>query len=211
MKWRQIHRGTTAWTQSPMGRFLLQTLAFVITLQVVTGYNTKTFFYKQAKKALHDNYGRIPTLYGDGPSNIEHVVPASILRRADTPVPVHLRVADPHNLHLACARMNSIRSNYRFSLRPPASHMRPVGGGNFVSAEKKLFVPRAVDWGPIVNSVLYCYLRYNVDPDLVIEGGLQELLQYKYIFIQNTDKQYNHYKLARSIREWQKKAKGHGK
>eukprot|EP00961_Rhodomonas_salina_P152212 2048660-Rhodomonas_salina.1 len=133
-----------------MHKALAVAIGVLLSLRIVGAYHTaRHSLYTETKKILHKKCDSIPKLYGVGPLNIEHVVPASILRRAESTIPVHFCIADPHNLHLASSGLNSIRSNYRFSLRPPTPEMQPLGGCNFVSERKRLFVPRTSDWGCI--------------------------------------------------------------
>ena len=117
------------------------------------------------------HYRALPCLYRnrvhEGDYSLEHVVPQSILRSYGKET-----VCDPYNLHVASRSCNNMRSNYRFLLRDTGE------SDSRVYHSARLFVPRPVDWGPIVRAVMYCHTRYGIDCEAVVVGGLPVVSHY---------------------------------
>lgn len=104
---------------------------------------------------------------------LEHVVPASVLRRR---APLAAR-RDMHNLFATAPYLNQIRAARRFA-EVDASRPRDfthVGGGNYVDRGQAVFCPSVAYRGTVARAVLYMCNRWGCEPGDVVCGGSETL------------------------------------
>jgi endonuclease I len=120
--------------------------------------------------------------YSQASSNLEHIVPRSILIRNGLPEAVN----DPHNIHISMGPVNQARSNFPFSfaqcllreddlslLLRDSTH---VGFSNFVDRRKRVFYPRKDDCALIARTLLKMQDRWEVPLENVAVASLGELV-----------------------------------
>ena len=122
--------------------------------------------------------GLTPVYGHSAVTNIEHIVPQSIILR-------HLKsdvgsaLQDTFNLFRAPVHLNCMRSNYRFCNETHIPGLRidkrdiwhPAGGGMMVNHKRGLVIPRLQDRGLIARAVLHMKERWNCPVESVIVGG----------------------------------------
>lgn len=121
------------------------------------------------------------------PLNIEHVVPASVLKASPNPDAQF----DPCNFYLSLATVNSARKNYRISFEllhrkmsdflqdktTPNSKIRHIGYGNCVDDENQLFYPRVQDIPTIARVILTMQRKWTFPLHEVTTANADELLR----------------------------------
>lgn len=109
--------------------------------------------YKNNFKCILKNNIMLPTLYYfNDKSSIEHIYPKSLLLKKD--------YDNFHNLYRASAKINNIRSNYKFSDDKNINWIK-LNNNNYINHRYKLFNPNDNDKGIISRSLLYMSYQHN--------------------------------------------------